>query len=1036
MNDKFPEIRPKHKAIKKYYEELERLRAHGVIDEMGLRGAFQNLLVDLAKARQWVLVPEQADRAGSHVIRPDGTLCDKYRLPRGYWEAKDIADDLESEIADKFAKGYPTTNIIFENTKHGVLIQNGQEAFRADLTDPEQLAKILNLFFDYKQPIIGQFDKAVAEFKKEIPNLGKSLQEIITKAHTDNKRFQDAFAGFFELCKNSLNPNIRMEAVDEMLIQHLLTERVLTSVFNNPDFTRKNIIAAEVEKVIDALISKAFNRHEFLKSLDRFYVAIEEAAKGIEDFGDKQKFLNAIYQEFFQGYAVKVADTHGIIYTPKEIVDFMCASVETVLEKEFGLDIASDQVNILDPCTGTGNFIVNIMQRVPRRALPKMYKNHLFANEVMLMPYYIASLNIEHAYYEITGEYEPFEGICFVDTLDLTDAQQTKLGFMIPENLRRVIRQKSAPITVIIGNPPYNMGQVNENDNNKNRKYEEIDKRIKSTYAEDSKATLVNKLYDPYVKFFRWATDRLQGRDGIVCFVSNNSFIDNIAFDGMRKHLLGDFNRLYVLDLKGNIRKDSMRDGIPLGEKHTVFGLSAMVGISISIFLKFSQRRKVRRIFYSEVDFRSTREVKFQLLNSAKDLRGIKWGKIEPDDKHNWIHSENALEFETFLPLGTKAAKLSRGIEADNHEAIFKIFSLGVVTARDDWAYGFDLKEVSEKIKKLIYNYNYEVFRLTQAEPKPVNISDFINLDPSFVKWTRSLKWSLEDKITLKFNRGKIRKSLYRPFTDKYLYFDQKLNEDRYQLPRIFPTAESENENRVICLSGIGSSKPFHCIMTNMLVDFHLTGDTQCFSFYIYDDDGAKRRENITDWALKSFREHYGDKKITKWDIFYYIYGILHHPTYRTKYADDLRRQFPRIPKTPDFRAFSKAGEQLARWHLDYEQVEPYKLKFVESKDQKLSYRVEDKMRLSKDKKSLIINKSLTLNGIPSEALEYRLGNRSALDWIIDQYQVKIDKRSGIKSDPNRQDDPEYIVNLVGRVIRVSIETVKIVKSLPEDFGG
>ncbi len=342
-----------------------------------------------------------------------------------------------------------------------------------------------------------------------------------------------------------------------MLVQHLLTERLFRTVFGNENFTRRNVIAAEIEKVIDALTSRAFSRGDYLRQLDHFYNAIEDAARTIDDWSEKQGFLNTVYERFFQGFSRKQADTFGIVYTPQPIVDFMLASVEEVLQREFNTSLSTPGVKILDPATGTGNFIVNLLKNyINRSALKRKYAEDLFANEVMLLPYYIAALNIEHAYYELTGEYAPFEGICFVDTLDIAEAQQ--LSLFSEENTERVEREKNADITVIIGNPPYNVGQLNENDNNKNRKYDVIDKHVRETYAKDSRATNKNALSDVYVKFFRWAADRLRGQDGIVCFVSNNSFLDQIAFDGMRKHLAQDFQRIYIVNLQGNIRKDSM----------------------------------------------------------------------------------------------------------------------------------------------------------------------------------------------------------------------------------------------------------------------------------------------------------------------------------------------------------------------------------------------------------------------------------------------------------------------------------------------
>ena len=528
-------IKPSHKPVKEYYSALEAYGRQDVDHEGAVRSAFQNLLDQCGRKCGWTLIPEQPLEVKGGTIRPDGTLQDDFYMKRGFWEAKDTKDKLETEIRKKIDKGYPLTNIIFEDTRQAYLYQNGEQVMVAVLTEPQSLCDLLNAFFAWTEPAHEDFNKAIDEFKQRVPDLARGLVEKIQQAHKSNQQFIEAFDSFYALCRASLNPNLSVAAVDEMLVQHLLTERLIRTIFDVGDFRERNAVAREVEKVIAALTSESFSRHEFLHSLDRFYLAIEHAASTITDFSEKQHFLNTVYERFFQGYSVKVADTHGIVYTPQEIVDFMCASVEQVLKQEFGKRLGSPGVNILDPCTGTGNFVVNLLRRVSKRDLPRMYSKQLFANEVMLLPYYIAALNIEHAYWEQTGNYEPFEGLCFVDTLDLVEREQKTFAFMNEENTKRVERQRQTPITVIIGNPPYNVGQVDENDDNKNRRYEFVDKRVANTYVKDSDATLRMQLYDPYVKFFRWATDRLGNRDGIVCFVSNNSFALKTAFNGMRR---------------------------------------------------------------------------------------------------------------------------------------------------------------------------------------------------------------------------------------------------------------------------------------------------------------------------------------------------------------------------------------------------------------------------------------------------------------------------------------------------------------------
>ncbi len=1021
-----PSIKPTHQAIKAYYEALQTYATHGAAHEGATETAFSRLLADTAKPRGWTLIPKQALKAGGATIYPDGTLRDLYNLPRGYWEAKDTDDDLEVEIPRKIKKKYPLSNTIFEDTRRAVLFQNRAEAGRFDLTDARQLADLLNHFYAFAEPDIEGFEQAVDEFQERVPELAEALNKILKQAHADNKKFQAAFADFFALCQTALNPNLRKEAVDEMLVQHLLTERLFRKIFHDEEFTRRNVIAAEVEKVVAALVSKSFSRDEFLKSLDKFYKAIEAAAETIEEFADKQHFLNTVYERFFQGYSVKVADTHGIVYTPQPIVDFMCASVAEVLQTEFGLTLGSPGVTILDPCTGTGNFVVNLLRRVPKKDLPRVYREQLFANEVMLLPYYIAALNIEHAYYELTGTYEPFEGLCFVDTLDLAEEKQKTFEFLTAKNTKRVERQKKTPITVIIGNPPYNVGQLNENDNNKNRKYDLIDKRIKQTYAKDSRATSVSKLNDPYVKFFRWATDRLLGREGIVCFVTNNSFVDNIAFDGMRKHLLTAFTRVYHLDLEGNVRENPQLSGTA----YNVFGIQVGVGITLAVR---SKKHEGHELHFHRIDKKLRRFAKLGQLSSLGHYGNVAWNQLTPDQRNTWLVPENAQEFASLLAIGSKEGKAADSWKA---QVLFKEYSLGVATHRDSIVYDFEPGALAKRIQAFAEDYNAEVDRYRRAGGKTGSTAFQWN---DKVVWDRDLKEDCTRGNYAKYEEKNLRRTLYRPFTARSLYFDRLLNAEIYSIKTHYPTKEAESENTSICLTTLGSEKPFLVLVAQGICDLHLVGagaGTQCFPFYVYDEDGSNRRENITDWALKQFQTRYKSKKLTKWDIFHYVYGLLHHPGYRGKFADNLKRELPRIPFAPDFQAFADAGRRLAELHLNYEDLDPHPLTFVETPDVPLSYAVTDKMKLSPDKTSLRVNDSLTLAGIPPEVFAYRLGNRSALEWVIDQYRVTEDTRSGMRSDANRPDDPEYIVRLVGQVVRVSLETVKVVAGLPEVFTG
>jgi predicted helicase len=1005
-------------AVSRYHKGLKNVESQGVDSEMELRGAFQTLLTEVGHMVKWTLIPEQTLEGG---IRPDGVLRDEFKFRRGYWEAKGPKGNLDKEIEDKKKKNYPLTNTIFENTKRAILYQNKKKQTECDLQNPSEVRDLLKEFFTYVEPDIANFEVAVQEFKERIPELAQALLAIIDKEHKDNLKFKVAFESFAQLCRSSLDPNISKDTLNEMLIQHLLTERLFRTIFDNSDFVSRNAIASEIEKVILALTSRSFNRAQFLKSLDRFYLAIEQAARHNDTWSERQSFLNTVYERFFQGFAVKKADTHGIVYTPQEIVEFMCNSVNEVLKREFGKSIAEPGVQILDPATGTGNFIVNLMRLIPSSKLKYKYQHDLFCNEIMLLPYYIASLNIEHEYYERMKEYESFNGICFADTLELAESQQMSL--FVEENTERVQREKDAEIMVVIGNPPYNIGQGNENDNNKNRKYPVIDQHIRETYVKASTATLNTKLYDAYVKFFRWATDRLQGHEGIVCLVSNNSFIDQIAFDGMRKHLLQDFTRIYHLDLHGNTRKNPKLSGT----MHNVFGIQVGVGITIAIR---SSKHVERNLYYYRIPENWHKKEKLEFLSSKSSLASVNWLELHPDERYSWVTDGMYSEFTTFLLIGSKEAKLAKNIELNT---IFKNYSLGISTNRDSTVYGFDSSSLETKIIQFAEDYNAEISRWERSGC-PEDIDNFVQY--SRLKWSRNLKRDLRRKYYIIFDKTNMRRALYRPYTKLSLYYADIIIDEQGTTKDHFPTIATESENIAICLTVLGSEKPFMALVTNIIPDLHLVGagaGAQCFPYYTYAEDGTNRRENITDWALQQFQSKYGPE-VTKWNIFHYVYGMLHHPEYRERYKENLKRDLPHIPlllRQEAFETCVRIGKQLMDIHLNYEQAKEYPLDEIENRDVPFSTHVE-KMKLTSDRSAVVVNESLTLSGIPQECFQYRLGNRSALEWVIDQYQVSKDKRSGIESDPNRIDDEGYIVRLVAQVITVSVATVQLVNELAQ----
>ena len=1027
-------IKPTHKPIKAFYAELKQYEKLGATNETEVRLAFATLLQHYARQNNLTLICEKPLRTlQGATIYVDGMLTDNnFGLPRGYWEAKDLHDTLTTAVRQKFDVGYPQDNILFTTQKRAILYQDRQEVLDVDITEPDALIRALHTFFGYEQADIADWERAVVEFKDKVPALGKRAAALIKNEEDTNTQFQEAFTDFHRHCQAAINPNLAKAAVEEMLIQHLLTEEIFSTVFDNRDFTRRNIIAREIENVIDALTEHAYNRAEFLRELAPFYSAIQRAAATFIDFSQKQHFLNTVYEQFFQGFSVKVADTHGIVYTPQPIVNFMVKSISHLLATEFGRALSDTGVHIIDPFVGTGNFIVRLIQAIDKTALKAKYSDELHCNEVLLMPYYIASMNIEHEFYVATNQYQPFDNLCLVDTFDLTTERQ--LSMFAPENTRRVERQKQTEMFVVIGNPPYNARQMHENDANKNRKYPELDRQIQETYAQASKATNKTALYDPYVKAIHWALNRID-TDGIVAFVTNHNFIDAQAFDGMRKHLSDACDNIYLLDLGGNIRKGHAGDA-------NVFDIQ--VGVSINLFVKKRQHSgEVRtetpqqkhltsevkapaNIFYNSETAEMPKEATFEFLDASEHIGNVNWDSIQPDARHTWLTEGLREDFETFVPMGSKQAKTEKG---EVSGVIFHQFSSGVKTNRDAWTINFDPDTLTTNVQRMMDAYNTQTLRWQQQTARDVD--NFVVYDNERISWSAGLKQKLMSGYIAEFSSERIRQMLYRPFTKSCLYFDRFMAERVYVFPSIFPTSETEAENRVICVPNRGGRTDFWCYITNVIPHtvFITIDANQCFPFYIYDEDGSNRRENITDWALAQFREHYKDANITKWDIFHYTYALLHHPVYREQYQVNLKRDLPHLPYVPKFWEFVEAGRRLADIHVHYEDQPQYKLDLIEAPDMPLDWHVKQ-MKFSKDKTQIKYNDFLTVAGIPTEAFQYRLGNRTALEWVVDQYRVKTDKRSSIINDPNRTDDETYIVDLIRKVISISLETAGIVEKL------
>jgi predicted helicase len=1012
--------------IQQYYAKVEKfIRYGGSRNETSIRKAFQDLLEQYARGKNLLLVPEIEFRTPrGHKVYPDGTLKDALRQDWGYWESKDEKDDLDAEIEVKFAKGYPSFNILFEDSRTAVLVQGGSEVMRADFENAAALDELITLFVSYERPEVREFHKAIEQFSQDVPDLARALREVIDEQFAVNADFNHALHEFLELCRKAINPAIEMADMREMIIQHILTEDIFMRVFDNAEFHRENIIARKLQEVA-GVFYKGATRHNIENRIAPYYETINARASQISDHHEKQKFLKALYENFYKAYNPKAADRLGVIYTPDEIVRFMIESADHLVSKHFGKTLGDPYVEILDPATGTGTFITELIEYLPSSQLEKKYENEIHCNEVAILAYYIANLNIEFTYQQKTGRFKEFENICFVDTLDnvgFTRSGEQQLDFfgLIDENAERIGRQNTRKISVIIGNPPYNANQLNENENNKNRAYPAIDQRIKDTYIKHSTAQKT-KLYDMYARFIRWASDRLN-QDGIVAFVSNNSFLNARSYDGFRKMIAQEFNEIYIIDLKGDARTSGEQRR---KEGGNVFNDQIRVGVAV-YFLVRKKGAKGCRIHYNAIVDYATAHDKLAYLNENK-FEDLRFQPIHPDKHHNWLDlSEN--NWDDFIPLASKETKLGSGRE--KQQAIFKLFSLGIATNRDEWVYDLDRQNLENKIHFFYDLFNAERERLVNSDQK-IRINDFVDRT---IKWTSELEDHLRRGTVLNFSPVLIRNSMYRPFVKMNNYYDKVIIHRTYQQTNIFPIGQSLS-NKLICISGLSASKPFQCIATDLLPSLDFLEKTQCLPMYRYSESG-ERIDNLTDWGLAQFHKHYADKTITRQAVFHYVYAVLHHPAYREKYAQNLKRDFPRIPFYADFWQWEAWGKALMELHLNYEQAQPYPLQRSDADPQSLRKPVVPRLLARKDSGEIEVDTLTTLRGVPPQIWDYRLGTYSAVEWVLERYKEKTPKDPTIRERFNTYrfaDYKETVIDLIRRVCTVSVETMKIIDSMPPE---
>lgn len=824
--------------IQAYLNDLDRVRKFsGSLTEGVISEAFKDLLKAWSKQNHLHFISQyEFESPQKNRIRPDGTILHDLRVPLGYWEAKDTADDLDEEIRKKLAKGYPQDNIIFENSETAVLIQNRQEVLRCSMTDVAQLGKLVALFFSYERQEIREFRKAVAQFRADLPAVLEALRAKIDAAYAGNVAFLEAANAFLEQARQTINPVVSEADVREMLIQHILTEEIFANVFNDSDFHRENNIA----RALYGLEAKFFTggvKKDTLKALEPYYAAIRANAAQITSHAQKQTFLKVIYETFYKVYNPKAADRLGVVYTPNEIVRFMIEGADWLCQKHFGKALIDRDVEILDPATGTGTFICELLEhfRGQPQKLAHKYKEELHANEVAILPYYVANLNIEATYAAITGQFAEFPSLCFVDTLDNVEGlgirsghQHDLFGAMSAENVERIKRQNRRKISVVIGNPPYNANQQNENDNNKNRTYKRIDERIKATYIKQSTAQKT-KVYDMYARFFRWAADRLHD-DGVLAFVTNRSFVDSRTFDGFRKAVADEFNEIYVVDLGGDVRANPKLSGT----KHNVFGIQA--GIAISFFVK-RRKQKGCKIFYVRRPEFDTAEDKLAWLSSNK-ASAINLERIEPDKNFNWTNLTDT-EWDTLIQIADKKTKISK--VKGQEKAIFRAYSLGISTNRDDWVYDDNTNDLTAKIEYFCKEYEGEKIRWHEAS-KPKDVAAFVSRS---IKWTAELEAHLKRGTSILFNEKRIFKSQYRPFVRRLTYFSSQLTHRVYLTMSYFP--DQSVRNPLISVSRARRSQ-FSALATSQLpnTDMFTPDVGQLFPRYRYTPSG-ERFDNITD---------------------------------------------------------------------------------------------------------------------------------------------------------------------------------------------
>ncbi|MFW8564862.1 DEAD/DEAH box helicase [Orrella sp. 11846] len=879
------------------------------------------------------------------------------------------------------------------------------------------------------------------DWAKDVARIAKRVVERI-HALLDDPHAKETFATFLKSLQNNISPAVDEKQAVELLAQHLITKPVFDSLFPVDALQERNPVSQAMDAILTQL--DRFGVDSETEGLSEFYESIARRADLAKSEKSRQELIRSLYDSFFATAFEDVAKDLGIVYTPVEIVDFILQSANDILQEHFETNLSAENVHLLDPFTGTGTFITRLLQNeelITQKDLKRKYESELHANEIVLLAYYVASVNIESAYrarFETPPQEAEFPGIVLTDTFMLLEDRPVANEFLLVGNTERIERQAKAPIRVIVGNPPYSVAQGGA-------KYPRLDGRISDTYAHFSESTNKNSLYDSYIRAIRWASDRI-AEQGVVAYVTNGGWLDSNVAAGVRKCFEEEFSAVYVFNLRGNQRTSGELSRMEGGK---VFGSGSRAPIAITLLVKSADHQGPGKIYYHDIgDYLSTRE-KLDIIDKAGSYRKLDWEQLEPNKHYDWINQRSE-DFYELKPL--------HGGEGE----VFSLRQRGVETSRDPWVYDFNKTALTKRIEKMVAFYNAEVDRispeLSSPSLKSAQREDIAkkkaSTDKTRIKWTRGLYKQLARQQHAVFDGANIVKSLYRPFSGSYLYYSTEFNE--YYKARLWPTPA--HQNLVIQTITTGATAPFVCLMSNVIPDLNILTGGQCYPLYFYEklpesahaslldvmddqhvQDGYVRRDAITDEALADFRQHYSDKRIGKEDIFYYVYGVLHSKDYRKRYAADLKKDWPRVPFTKDFWVFSEAGKRLGQLHTGFETVKPYDLEeFSDQFDMMENFYTVEKMRFAgsardPDRSIIQVNSHLRLEGIPEEAHRYIVNGKSALEWILERYQYTKDRDTGIINDPNEwSDDPRYIVDLIKRIVTVSVETVKIIDGLPK----